>query len=136
MSANTNGARKLTTLNQVNDQLWDALQPSIKLASRVIRSNHPHWRMLLAGIYHMRKVPREKDGRTNVQKQQPGYREYRSLWLDIDRDKMYPSARRLYSLQFEAARATLGILTSEGSKLNANLTLHCVTIGYFELISL
>lgn len=87
--------------------------------------------MLLAGIYHMRKVPREKDGRTNKQKQQPGYREYRSLWLDIDRDKMYPSARRLYSLQFEAARATLGILTSEGSKLNANLTLHCVTIGEF-----
>lgn len=105
----------LIRLNQSNDQLWEALQPSIRLASRVIRSNHPHWRMLLAGIYHMRKVPREKDGRTNQQKEQPNYREYRSLWLDIDRDKMYPSARRLYDLQFEAARATLGILTSEGS---------------------
>lgn len=136
MSVSTDGTCKLTALNQDNDQLWDALQPSIKLASRVIRSNHPHWRMLLAGIYHMRKVPREKDGRTNEQKQQPGYREYRSLWLDIDRNKMYPSARRLYNLQFEAARATLGILTSEGSKLNVNLTLHCVMVGDFELTPL
>lgn len=105
----------LTTLDQDNDQLWDALQPSIKLASKVIRSNHPHWRMLLAGIYHMRKVPREKDGRTDEQKQQPDYREYRSLWPDMDRRKMYPSARRLYDLKFEAARATLGILTRSGS---------------------
>lgn len=73
--------------------------------------------MLLAGIYHMRKVPREKDGRTRAEKRKPDYREYRSLWLDIDRNEMYPSARRLYDLRFEAARATLGILTSEGSML-------------------
>lgn len=71
--------------------------------------------MLLAGIYHMRKVPQEKDGRSYREKRQPNYREYRSLWLDIDRDKMYPSARELYDLRFEAARATLGILTGEGS---------------------
>ncbi|KAI7776410.1 hypothetical protein LA080_005365 [Diaporthe eres] len=44
------------------------------------------------------KVPREKDGRTAEQKQQPDYREYRSLWPDMDRRKMYPSARRLYDL--------------------------------------
>lgn len=100
--------------NKNNDQVWNALQPSLKLASRVIRSNHPHWRMLLAGIYHMRKVPREKDGRTIAEKREPGYREYRS-WLNIDRNKMFPSARRLYDLRFEAARATLGILPSEGS---------------------
>lgn len=71
--------------------------------------------MLLAGIYHMRKVPREKDGRTEEQKQQPDYREYRSLWPDMDLDKMYPSARRLFGLRFEAARATLGILIRSGS---------------------
>lgn len=105
----------IPALDQDNDQLWDALQPSIKLASKVIRSNHPHWRMLLAGIYHMRRVLREKDGRTDEQKRQPEYREYRSLWPDIDRNKMYPSARRLYDLRFEAARATLGILTRSGS---------------------
>ncbi|KAG8169727.1 hypothetical protein KVR01_000472 [Diaporthe batatas] len=97
-----------------NDAVWNALLPSIKLASRIIRSNHPHWRMLLAGIYHMRKVPREKDGRTRAEKQKSDYREYRSLWLNIDRNEMYPSARRLFDLRFEAARATLGILTSEG----------------------
>lgn len=63
-------------------------------------------------MLQMRKVPREKDGRTEAEKRKPTYREYRSLWLDIDRDKMYPSARRLYDLKFEAARATLGMLTS------------------------
>lgn len=71
--------------------------------------------MLLAGIYHMRKVPREKDGRTNREKRQRNYREHRSLWLDMDQSKMYPSAKRLYDLRFEAARATLGVLTGEGS---------------------
>jgi hypothetical protein len=69
----------------------------------------------------MRKVPRDQDPRTRAEKRKRDYGEYRSLWLDIDQDKMYPSAKRLYELKFEAGRATMGILTSESSMSMSSL---------------
>lgn len=94
----------------MNDYLWKALKPSLLLASAVIASKHPTWTMFLGGIYHVRKVPMEKDGRTDTEKKQENYREYQALWHEIDEEQMYDNARRLRQLDFDAHNATIGIL--------------------------
>lgn len=58
----------------------------------------------------MRPVPMEKDGRTELDKADPTYRPYVSVWYDIDRDKMYPAARALMDRNFDSTAATLEIL--------------------------
>ncbi|KAL2276047.1 hypothetical protein FJTKL_01438 [Diaporthe vaccinii] len=93
-----------------NDDLWIALQPSLRLASNVINSRHPMWLMFLRGIYHMRKVPREKDGRTDREKIQDQYRQYRTLYPEIDEAEMYDNARWLWRMGFDPGLATAGIL--------------------------
>lgn len=97
-------------MSQQNDELWDALQPALQLASRVLLSEHPFWNAVLS-VYHMRPVPVEKDGRTELEKADPTYRPYVSIWYDIDRDKMYPAARALMDQKFDSTAATLEILT-------------------------
>lgn len=57
--------------------------------------------MLFNGLYTQRRVPRERDGRTNAEKAKPEYREFRSLWYEIDEDKMYNEARGLRDAGFD-----------------------------------
>lgn len=95
---------------QQNDELWNALQPALQLVSKVLLSEHPFWKAILS-IYHMRPVPVEKDGRTQLEKADPKYTPYVSIWYDIDRDKMYPTARKLMDQNFDSTAATLEILT-------------------------
>lgn len=68
------------------------------------------WLMFLRGIYHMRKVPREKDGRTDREKIQDQYRQYRTLYPEIDEGEMYDNARWLWRMGFDPGLATAGIL--------------------------
>lgn len=95
---------------QRNDDVWAALQPSLRLASRVMHSGHPTWSMFLNGIYHMRKVPMDRDGRTDEEKKDGNYRPYRTLYHEIDEDEMYDHARLLYRSGFDAQRATEWVL--------------------------
>lgn len=66
--------------------------------------------MILNGLFTQRKVPREKDGRSDEQKQRAEYREHRSLWYEIDEQKMYPQARRLRQSGFQCRPIILGVL--------------------------
>lgn len=94
---------------QHNDELWNALQPALQMASKVLLSEHPFW-MAILSIYHMRPVPDERDGRSQEQKADPRYRPYVSIWYDIDRTKMYPTASALMDLNFDSTAATLEVL--------------------------
>lgn len=94
----------------MNDDIWAALRPSLQLASLVINSGHPTFNMFLGGLYHMRRVPKENDGRTDREKNHRHYRQYRNLWHEIDEDEMYDNARALRRLGFDAAGATLANL--------------------------
>ena len=58
----------------------------------------------------MRKVPMSADGRTDQEKAQDNYRQYRTLYPEIDKEQMYDNARALYELGFDAGLATMGIL--------------------------
>ncbi|KAL2284815.1 hypothetical protein FJTKL_08644 [Diaporthe vaccinii] len=106
---NLNGEKRPWDVQQ-NDELWNALQPALQLVSKVLLAEHPFWKAVLS-IYHMRPVPVEKDGRTQLQKADPTYKPYVSIWYDIDRDKMYPTARTLMDQKFDSTAATLEILT-------------------------
>lgn len=97
--------------------------------------------MLLNGIYHMRRVPREKDGRSEEQKEDPRYREHRSLWFDIDEDKMYSEARGLRETGFDPGWATMQILLRgmENSDPSHHSTRHVLnlvarTFDRFEMV--
>ncbi|KAK2611512.1 hypothetical protein N8I77_004846 [Diaporthe amygdali] len=105
---NLNGRDKQYDV-QRNAELWDALQPALQLASKVLLNEHPYWKAILS-FYHTRPVAVERDGRTREQKAEPGYRPYVSLWLDVDRDKMYDSARSLMDRNFDSTAATLEVL--------------------------
>lgn len=89
-----------------NQAVWDAIEPALKLASRIIRSNHPYW-LAMTSLFHMRPVPNAKDGRTLVQRAQQGGTPYTSVWLeDNDNDPRipapYPEMARLKSLGFDS----------------------------------
>lgn len=96
-------------MSQQNDELWNAIQPALQLASKVLMTEHPFWKAILS-IYHMRPVPVEKDGRTEAEKADPQYRPYISIWYDIDEDKMFPTAKKLKDQNFDSTAATLEIL--------------------------
>lgn len=66
--------------------------------------------MLFNGLYTQRRVPREKDGRTNEEKEKPEYREPYSLWYEIDEEKMYTEARGLKDAGFDCQRFVYGVL--------------------------
>lgn len=53
--------------------------------------------------------------RSDKQKEDPQYRQHRSLWYDIDEDKMYPEARGLMEQGFEPDFATMEILCKGNS---------------------
>lgn len=58
----------------------------------------------------MRKVPRESDGRTDAEKIEENYRQYRTLYPEIDEAQMYDNARRLWRTGFDPGQATAWIL--------------------------
>lgn len=90
-----------------NQAVWDAIEPALKLVSRIIRSDHPYW-LAMTSMFHMRPVPDAKDGRTPSQKADQGGRPYTSVWLDDNEDDPripapYPEMARLKSLGFDSA---------------------------------
>ncbi|KAK7726890.1 hypothetical protein SLS53_006933 [Cytospora paraplurivora] len=87
-----------------NDVLWDAMQPALRLASKVLFSNPPFWQAI-QDLYTRRPV----DHRLV-----PGVLEegvsLTSVWLEVDEDKMYPEARDLRRSNFDAAGITAFVL--------------------------
>ncbi|POS74970.1 hypothetical protein DHEL01_v206632 [Diaporthe helianthi] len=105
---NLKGEKKSWDVEE-NDELWNALQPTLWLVSKVLKSGHPFWKAILS-LYHLRPVPKEKDGRTDEEMADPDYRAYISLWYEIDRSQMYPSARQLMDAGFDSEAAALEML--------------------------
>lgn len=58
----------------------------------------------------MRKVPMDKDGRSDLAKMHVNYRPYQALWHEVDENEMYDNARSLWHLGFDFGQATMGIL--------------------------
>lgn len=128
--AHRHGSFVNANLDQINDYLWDALQPSMRLASNVINSAHPTWAMFLRAFYHMRKVPFTKDGRTDREKNEDNYRPYQALWHEINENEMYDNARALYHLGFDVGLATMGILYQR----KCTFSMCCIFICNFKLM--
>lgn len=89
---------------QGNDELWNAMQPALRLVSRVLQSEPLFWRELF-NLYNRRPV----DHRLVVEKLEEGT-SLTSIWFDIDESKMYPEARELRRLMFDAVGATRHVL--------------------------
>lgn len=69
----------------------------------------------------MRRVPRAQDGRTDREKIQEEYRQYRTLYPEIDEAQMYDNARTLWRLGFDPGLATGGILHDSASSLSIRI---------------
>ena len=57
--------------------------------------------MFLNGLYRMRKVPKDHDGRTDDDKRQDTYRQYRTLYHEFDYREMYDYAFALWDRGFD-----------------------------------
>lgn len=100
-----------TDRRQSNQDIWGALQPSLRIATKVLRSTPPAWLAFLNFTRSLRKVPIDVDGRTDQQKASQDYRQYRSLWLNDDTTwDEYASAKALNAICFESGKATMAVL--------------------------
>lgn len=92
-----------------NPLVWEALQPALRLASKIIASDHPYW-LALTNIFHYRPVDVSKDGRTDAQRTAQGGVPYMSVWMDPNDGRApapYPEMANLKARGFNdtAARA-------------------------------
>lgn len=92
-----------------NPLVWSALEPALRLASKVLDSEHPYW-LALTNIFHYRPVDASKDGRTDADKVAQGGRPYISVWTDsndVRAPAPYPEMAKLKARGFDdvAARA-------------------------------
>lgn len=83
-------------MTQLDDVVWDAIQPALLLATRVLESDPPYWNAVMS-IYHFKPVPANRDPR------QPGPRgpdvfNYNSVWLEQvpDNEMVGAAVRALY----------------------------------------
>lgn len=80
----------------------------MRLASKIIASDHPYWRAL-TNIFHWRPVDVSRDGRTNAQKVAQGNSPYISVWMDPDDARTpapYPEMANLKARGFDGAAAS------------------------------
>lgn len=94
-----------------NPKVWDAIQPALRLVSRILLSRHTYIEALSC-IYNYRPVDPAKDGRSARQRRSQGGVPYVSVWLDADDPRApapYPEMLNLRALpgpfDREAARA-------------------------------
>ncbi|ROV94801.1 hypothetical protein VMCG_08868 [Cytospora schulzeri] len=88
-----------------NGDLWTAMQPALRLASKVLYSNPPFWTALFE-LYNRRPI----DHRLAPTTLEDGT-SLTSFWLgEVDEDKMYPEAKELRRLGFNAAGITEYVL--------------------------
>lgn len=100
-----------------NQRVWDAVEPALRLVTKVISSNHSYMEALLC-IHNYRPVDPAKDGRTARQRTKQGNVPYASVWLDKDDVRApapYPEMLNLKALLFgdAAARASCWRLMAE-----------------------
>lgn len=92
---------------QTNDTVWQALQPALKLTSRIMKMGHPYWRAMM-NVHSLRPVDAFRDGRTDQQRQDEGGRPYVSVWADTDPTRNptcpapYPALQDLQNMDFTA----------------------------------
>lgn len=108
-----------------NQTVWDAIEPALKLVSRIVRSNHPYW-LAMTNMFHMRPVPAAKDGRSPAQRAAQGGRPYTSVWLDDDDTDpripaAYPEMAILKSLGFDSEVARSVCLDTLRRHLNFHI---------------
>ncbi|ROV93433.1 hypothetical protein VPNG_09636 [Cytospora leucostoma] len=89
---------------RTNDVLWDAMQPALRLASKVLSSNPPFWQAI-QDLYTRRPV----EHRLVPDELEEGV-SLTSVWLECDEDKMYTEARDLRRRNFDAAGITAFVL--------------------------
>ncbi|KUI56328.1 hypothetical protein VP1G_03679 [Cytospora mali] len=92
------------TAEEGNNVLWDAMQPALRLASKVLESNPPFWQALF-DLYNRRPI----EDRLVPEKMETGI-SLTSVWLDVDENKMYPEARELRNRRFDTAGTTAYVL--------------------------
>lgn len=78
-------------MTQLDDVVWDAIQPALLLASQVLESEHPYWNAVMS-IYHFKPVPDDRDPRQPA-RQGPGIGNYNSVWLEQVPDNEMVCAR-------------------------------------------
>lgn len=100
---------------QNNDQVWAAIEPSLRLATKILETNPPFWNAILDFPSHLLQVPEEKDGRTPKIKARSEYRRYRSLWPNPESAPQgydgYAAAQDLDDLGFNARETVLARLS-------------------------
>lgn len=95
---------------QRNDLCWDAIEPALRLAAKVLDAEPPYWKAIL-DIYTLRPVDRKRVPR-DLREQEDRNLDVSSLWTEIDPDEMWPEARALYDTKprFDAIRLTRHLL--------------------------
>lgn len=94
----------------MNDPVWDALKPALRLAAKILEAEPPYWKAIL-DIYTLRPVDRNRVPR-DLQDQEDNDLDVSSLWLDVDPEQMWPEARALYdtSPRLDAVALTTHLL--------------------------
>ncbi|RYP28811.1 hypothetical protein DL767_007029 [Monosporascus sp. MG133] len=95
---NLDGERKEWDM-RTNDELWEAMQPALQLASRVLRSNHPHF----AAIADMRTrqiLPDSADFRDEDEAETPYLLNYVPFG-QIDISKCPEGIRKLHYMRYD-----------------------------------
>ncbi|RYO94936.1 hypothetical protein DL762_000370 [Monosporascus cannonballus] len=95
---NLDGERKEWDM-RTNDELWEAMQPALQLASRVLRSNHPHF----AAIADMRTrqiLPDSEDFRDGDEAETPYLLKYVPFG-QIDLSKCLEGVRKLHHMGYD-----------------------------------
>ncbi|KUI57475.1 hypothetical protein VP1G_04833 [Cytospora mali] len=97
-------------MQQKDDILWNALQPTLKLVSRVLYSNPPFWRSILdlykLGPVDSSRVPEAARRRG----QAPDWENLTAVHLEIEDRNMYPEAVALRDSGFDASAVTEHVL--------------------------
>lgn len=103
-----------------NPKVWAALEPALRLVSKVLASDHPFW-TALTNIHSHRPVDAVKDGRTENQRNKEGGVPYTSVWMDTGDGRApdpYPEMPNLEARGFDAQTSRAQCLRI----LDANLT--------------
>lgn len=99
------------TNTQLKDdsEIWRAIQPSLRLVSKILNTNHPAW---LASLnpYHLRPVPSHLDPRTEEDRALSEIPTLVSIWKELDESKMYPDAKILMQNGFDILKASAAVL--------------------------
>lgn len=115
-----------------NDDIWNAIQPALQLASYIIRSRHPYWQAMTS-LFHLRAVDPSRDGRTPEQLAGEGGRPYVSVWPKADDPRVpapYQGLQVLRDLGFDDDSSRVLCLSLLDQYLQFSIQNHTSTSSY------